>query len=203
MNRYFAARISVDDLCNEVDFLAMDRGDDTFQIVQTWLIGKKGIAVLELSEDELNAMIQSEAGADILDKKPDEAREILYNAGKASLQIDEATMTEIEIETLRLGLYKIIRKRFEGFNFESISIEKVLSDCKIPLKNLLEKLDGFSRPYITVDASGLKAMEYYRTISRFAINVFEEGDTIPEKSKNDLPSRMDHYLKRQQAELDI
>lgn len=203
VNRYFAARISVDDLCNEVDFLAMDRGDDTFQIVQTWLIGKKGIAVLELSEEELNSLIVSEAGADILDKKPDEARDILYNAEKTSLQIDEATMTEIEIETLRLGLYKIIRKRFEGFNFESISIEKVLSDRKIPLKNLLEKLDGFSRPYITVDASGLKAMEYYRTISRFAINVFEEGDTIPEKSKNDLPSRMDHYLKRQQAELDI
>ena len=86
---------------------------------------------------------------------------------------------------------------FEGFNFENISIRDILEERNIPIKKVLERLDTFSRAYTTADFRGLKSMEYFRTITQFALNTFEEGDTAPDVGANDLPVRMDHYQKRQ------
>ena len=205
INRYFAQRLSVEDLCNDVDFLAIDRGDDTHQMVETYLIGKRGLEVLELNSNELSDLIAQELGAEILELPPAEVRERLYGEGQdeAELVLSEAAMTRIEIESLRRVLYKVIHSRFEGFNFENISLSKMLEERKIPVKRVLERLDTFSRPYTTADLRGLKSMEYLRTVTQFPLNVFEEGDAAPESAANDLPRRMDHYAKRQAAEPNI
>ena len=42
-------------------------------------------------------------------------------------------------------------------------------------------------------------MEYFRAVTQFPLNVFEEGDQAPEQARNDLPPRMDHYAKRSVA----
>ncbi len=46
-------------------------------------------------------------------------------------------------------------------------------------------------------------MEYYRTVTNFPLNTYEEGDDPGVDQTNDLPSRMDHYLKRSKVEPDI
>lgn len=205
VNEYFAKRLSVEDLCSDVDFLALDRGDDTHQLIETYLLGRKGLEILELSASELDELIVQEFGAEILSQSPEEVKERLFGEGQdeAELVISDAALTRIEVENLRGGLYKVIHRRFEGFNFENISIKKMLDEKKIPVKRVLERLDTFSRSYTTADLRGLKSMEYFRTITQFPLNVFEEGDSAPESSDNDLPRRMDHYAKRAQAEPNI
>ena len=206
INEHFAKRLSIDDLSNDVDFLHMDRADDARQLIETFLIGKHGLEILEKKPDEMEAFITQELGAEILDKDPEAVREQLYGGTgpeDPGLEITDSTMQRIEVENLRLGLYRIIHKRFDGFNFENFSIKKLLDERKIPVKKILERLDRFSRPYVTADLQGLKSMEYFRTISQFEINVFEEGDEAPAKSTNDLPARMDHYTKRAKARPNI
>ncbi|MBR30575.1 MAG: hypothetical protein CMN77_04630 [Spirochaetaceae bacterium] len=198
INRHFGARLSLDDLCNEVDFLGMDRGDDTTQIVQTYLMGRFGLEVLERSQSEMEELIHQELGLEILQKSPEEAREILYGQQGDDRQwkIDEATMNRIEVDRLRAGLFQVIQKRFAGFSFENLSIQDVLREKKIELKSLLTKLDTYSRPYTSANFNGLRSMEYFRAVTQFPLNVFEEGDSAPERAQNDLPPRMDHYTKR-------
>ncbi|MCR9142277.1 MAG: tubulin-like doman-containing protein [bacterium] len=205
INEYFARRLSIEDLSSDADFLNMDRGDDAEQLIQTYLIGEYGLSVLEKTPAELQEFIIKELGSEILNQTPDEVRKRLYGdlESEQSLTIADSTMNRIEIENLRLGLYRVIRKRFEGFNFENLSIKKILDERKIPVKKILERLDTFSRPYTTANMRGLKGMEYYRTITQFELNVFEEGDVAPARNKNDLPARMDHYAKRQAAEPNI
>lgn len=206
VNDHFAKRLSIDDLSNDVDFLQMDRGDDSRQLIETYLIGKHGLEILEKKPDEMDAFIAQELGPEILDKDPEAVREQLFGGDgpeDPGLEITDSTMNRIEVENLRLGLYRVIHRRFEGFNFESFSIKKLLEERKIPVKKILERLDRFSRPYTTADLRGLKSMEYFRTISQFEIDTFEEGDEPPKVAPNDLPGRMDHYVKRQNAEPNI
>ena len=205
INTYFAKRLSIEDLSNDIDFLTLDSGDDTHQLVETYLIGVHGLEVLEKTPQELEEFIHSELGPEILELDADAVKERLYGDGanEDGLVISESTMNRIEVENLRLGIYKVIRRRFEGLNFENISIKKLLEERKIPVKKILERLDNYSRPYTTADLRGLKSMEYYRTITQFPLNVFEEGDIAPENNPNDLPTRMDHFAKRQSAEPNI
>ena len=205
INEYFAKRLSIEDLSTDTDFLSMDRGDDTEQIVQTYLIGEYGLSVLEKTPAELQGFITKELGAEILTQTPDEVRARLYGDSETeqNLTIADSTMNRIEVENIRLGLYRVIRKRFEGFNFENLSVKKILDERKIPVKKILERLDTFSRPYTTANMRGLTAMEYFRTITQFELNVFEEGDVAPAQNNNDLPTRMDHYVKRQDAEPNV
>lgn len=205
INRHFGSRLSLDDLCNEVDFLSMDRGDDSIQIVQTYLMGRFGLEVLEKSQSEMEELIHQELGLEILEKSPDEVLEILYGQQEDDRQwkIDEATMNRIEVDRLRAGLFQVIQKRFAGFSFENLSIQEVLRAKKIRLKNLLTKLDTYSRPYTSANFSGLRSMEYFRAVTQFPLSVFEEGDVAPAAAKNDLPPRMDHYTKRSAASPNI
>ena len=182
----------------------MDRGDDTRQLIETYLISRHGLEILEKSSDELEEFIVQELGNEILSASLEEVRERLFGDGEeGELVISDATMNKIEVENLRLGLYKIIRKRFEGFNFENISIKKILDARHVPVKKILTRLDGFSRPYTTANLGDLKSMEYFRTITQFPLNTFEEGDVAPANNPNDLPARMDHYTRREAANPDI
>ena len=97
----------------------------------------------------------------------------------------------------------MIYSRFEGFNFDNISIQQILSEKKISVRKLLEKLDTFSRPYIYLDGTGLQSMEYYRTITNFKLNTYEVGEDPEKNEPNDLPSRMDHYKKREAAQPNV
>lgn len=201
LETYFYSRLSIEDLCNDVDFLQMDRGDDVFQMVETFLLSSEGLEVLEMSTDELKDLIKDRFG-DILTKTPEEAKDFLYHESAElddGFNLSEAAVLKIDIENLRSKIFQIIHTKFKGFNFESLSIRDVLEQKQIPLRRLLEKLDHFSRPYIYLDGTGTNSIEYYRTITNFELNTYETGDN-PEKSEpNDLPSRLDHYVKRDNA----
>lgn len=205
INRYFGARLSIEDLCNEVNFLRMDRSQDNDQILQTYMISHYGVAILDKTEEELHDLIVSEFGSDVYEMPVEKLKEKIAMADEPDAEglITDSAMTRIETDVLRIGLFKVINKRFAGLDFENISIKKILSDKKVKLKSLLEKLDTYSRPYTTADFSGLKSVEYFRTITQFPLNVFEEGDEPGQGPENDLPSRMDHYKKRSSSNPEI
>jgi len=199
LEKHFYSRLSIEDLCNEVDFVKLDREDDTRQFFETYLISTEGLKILDMSEDEISGII-NERFAGLLDKPLEEVKKILFeeNEAEAGLQVSETSMLRVDIEIIRKKLFKIIYSRFEGFSFDNISIKDILSEKKIPVSKLLEKLDSYSRPYIYIDPTGLNSMEYYRVISNFELNTYEEGDD-PEIAKNDLPTRLNHYRKRETA----
>jgi len=196
MERYFYSRLSIEDLSNDVDFVSMETEDDAYQMVMSHLISTEGLSVMERNEGELKEYIASRWG-DIFTKKPDEVKAILEKEQKDAegFEMSESSMLRVEVENLRRKLMQIILERFKGFNFENISIKELLEERKIPLNKLLEKLDSFSRPYVRIENRGLRSMEYYRTVTNFELNTYEEGDN-PENTNNDLPSRLNHYVRR-------
>jgi len=205
LQKYFYSKLSVEDLCNEVDFVMMDREDDQIQCIETYLISTEGLAILEKSSSEMKDIINERFG-NLLDKSIDEVKNVLYGNEETledGLNFSETSKLKIEIENIKKKLFKIILSRFEGFNFENISIKQILDDKKIPVRKLLEKLDTYSRPYIYLDATGLSSMEYYRTITNFKLNTYESGDDPEKNEPNDLPLRMDHYKKRESASPNI
>ncbi len=201
LNKYFYTKLSVEDLCNDVDFVTMDREDDKMQFIETYLISTEGLAVMEKSSGEMKEIINDRFG-NLLDKPLEELKKILYGdevTMEDGLNLSESTILKIDIEKIKKKIFKIIHERFEGFNFENLSIKQILDEKKIPVRKLLEKLDTYSRPYIYADTTGISGMEYYRTVTNFKLNTYETGDD-PEKSEpNDLPDRMDHYKKRESA----
>jgi len=201
LKKYFYSKLSIEDLCNDIDFVQMDREDDQAQFIETYLISTQGLSILEKSSDEIRELIQSQYG-NLLDKPIEEMKSILYGTDENiedGLNLSETSLLKIDIEKLKKKLFKIIHSRFEGFNFDNISLKQLLNEKQIPVRKLLEKLDTYSRPYIYVDATGLNAMEYYRTITNFSLDTYEEGDDPGKSAPNDLPSRMDHYKEREAA----
>ena len=203
LDRYFFSRLSIEDLTNEIDFIAMDREDDREQFIETYLISKEGLGILEKSHREMKEYIQDNYG-NLVEKSMEEIKQALYGFDmepdiEDGLNLSETSILKIDIQTIKKKLFKIIYSRFEGFNFESISIKEILDGKKIPVYKLLEKLDTYSRPYIYADATGLNAMEYYRTVTNFKLNTYEEGEETSGAGANDLPARMNHYKKRQSA----
>ncbi|MDZ4725555.1 MAG: tubulin-like doman-containing protein [Leptospira sp.] len=205
LKKYFYARLSIEDLSNEINFLKMDREDDAVQILTTHLIATRGLKILEKKQDEIMDILKS-TYSHLLGKNAAEVKEALASEAQDDedkLEVSDATQTKIEIENIRSKLFQIIYSKLQGFNFESISIKQVLEEKKITLKKLLEKLDVYSRPYIKIDSNGTDAMEYYRTVTNFPLNTYEEGDKVEDSQANDLPTRMDHYTKRSNASPDI
>lgn len=200
LNKFFYARLSIEDLCNDVDFVKMDNEDNKQKIVETHLIATEGLSILDMSSNEIKELIEQKFG-DILEKSIDEIRARLYSGedDAEGYALSESSLLKIDIENLEHKLFEIIYSRFSGFNFETISIRDVLAEKKIPLRRLLEKLDHFSRPYLNVDATGLRSVEYYRSITNFKLNTHEEGDDPDSGYENDLPPRLDHYIKRNNA----
>lgn len=198
LDRYFYSRLSIEDLSNDVDFVNMESADDAYQMVVSHLIATTGLGVLEMTEEEVKELITENWG-DVLDKEPDEVRQILAGRDDENngdgYELSETSLLRIDIENLRRKLMQIIFDRFKGFNFENISLRDLMQERNIALNKLLEKLDHYSRPYIFVDANGLKSVEYYRTITSFELNTYEEGDD-PEATENDLPARLNHYMRR-------
>lgn len=199
LEKHFYSRLSIEDLCNEVDFVKLDREDDTRQFIETYLISTEGLKILDLGDDEIKTIIKDRFGA-LVDKPLDEVKKTLFEEGQgeAGLQFSETSMLRVDIEIIRKKLFKIIYSRFEGFSFENISIRDILAEKKITVSKLLEKLDTYSRPYIYLDATGMSSMEYYRVITNFELNTYEEGDE-PANARNDLPLRLNHYRKRETA----
>lgn len=205
LKKYFYSRLSIEDLSNEIDFLKMDREDDVTQILTTHLISTMGLKILEKKKEEIDEILRSKYQF-LLNQPLSAVREALVEEKKGlddSLELSDNTQLKIEIETIRAKLFQIIYTKLAGFNFESISIKQVLEEKKITVKKLLEKLDTYSRPYVKIDAFGTDSMEYYRTVTNFPLNTYEEGDDPGVDQTNDLPSRMDHYLKRSKVEPDI
>ncbi len=199
LNTYFYSKLSVEDLCNDVNFVSMDREDDKHQLFETYLLSTHGLEILDRSTQEIEDMIKGEFG-EILDKPVEEIREIIYSEpAEDGYAVSESSLLKIDIQNLNKKLFKVIHSRFQGFNFDNISIKQILDQKKIPVQKLLEKLDSYSRPYIFLDANGLQSMEYYRTITNFGLNSYEDGDDPNSGNGNDLPSRMDHYKKRESA----
>ncbi|NLV66224.1 MAG: hypothetical protein GXY14_00980 [Spirochaetes bacterium] len=199
LEKHFYSRLSIEDLCNEVDFVRLDREDDTAQFIETYLISTEGLHILEMGADEIRTMITERFGH-LLDKPIDQVRSILFdeNQPEAGLQLSETSMLRVDIEIIRKKLFKIIYSRFEGFSFDNISIRDILAEKNVSVSRLLERLDSFSRPYIFIDPAGLNSMEYYRVITNFELNNYEEGDD-PAATSNDLPPRLNHYRKRESA----
>jgi hypothetical protein len=204
IEKYFYSRLSIEDLCREVDFIKFDREDDAAQFIETYLISTAGLSILEMDADEIKDIVNARFG-NLKDKSIDEVKEILYadSEGADGLTLSETTLLKIEIDNIKKKLFKLIHSRFEGFSFDSISIKQILDERKVPLNRLLEKLDGFSRPYIYLDNSGLSSIEYYRTVTTFKLNTYEDGDEPDKGAPNDLPSRLNHYKKREIAEPNI
>lgn len=198
LHRYFYSRLSIEDMSNEVDFIHMDREDDAMQILTTHLIATRGLAILDKKADEIQDILNRTYPA-LLKLPPAEIKKALaleLEQSDDKLEVSESTQNKIEMESIRTKLFQLIYSRMNGVNFNTISIKTVLEEKKIPLKKLLEKLDTFSRPYISVEASGLDSMEYYRTVTNFALNTYEDGDDETKAQENDLPTRLDHYKKR-------
>ncbi len=204
IEKYFYSRLSIEDLCREVDFVKFDREDDAMQFIETYLISTAGLSVLEMDAGEVKELIDAKFG-NLKDKSIEDVKEILYAESETAegLTLSETTLLKIEIDNIKKKLFKLIHSRFEGFSFDSISIKQILDERKVPLNRLLEKLDGFSRPYIYLDPSGLTSVEYYRTVSNFKLNTYEDGDEPDRGEPNDLPSRLNHYKKRETADPDI
>ncbi len=205
LKKYFYSRLSIEDLCNEINFLKMDREDDAVQILTTHLIATRGLKILEKKQDEIMGILKS-TYSHLLDKPAEEVKAALAEELKSSedkLDVSDTTQLKIEIENIRSKLFQIIYSKLQGFNFESISIKQVLEEKKITLKKLFDKLDTYSRPYIKIDSLGTDAMEYYRTVTNFPLNTYEEGDDASVAQNNDLPTRMDHYKKRSNSTPDI
>jgi len=203
IEKYFYSRLSLEDLCNDVDFIQMDREDTKEQLIETYLISTQGLSILEMSPGEMKEYIDTNFG-DILGRPLEEIRNLLYsgdnqNDPEDGLNLSESSILKIDIERIKKKIFRIIHSRFEGFNFDTISIKQILDDKKIPVVKLLEKLDTYSRPYIYADCSGLNAMEYYRTVTNFQLDTYEEGDEPGTAKSNDLPERMNHYKKREIA----
>jgi len=204
IEKYFYSRLSIEDLCREVDFIKFDREDDAEQFIETYLVSNEGLAVLEMDAAEVKDLVNTRFG-DLKDKSIEEVKEILYaeSEGDGGLTLSETTLLKIEIDNIKKKLFKLIHSRFEGFSFDSISIKEILEERKVPLNRLLEKLDGFSRPYIYLDTTGLSSVEYYRTVANFKLNTYEDGDEPDKGAPNDLPSRLNHYKKRENADPNI
>jgi hypothetical protein len=205
LKKYFYSRLSIEDLSNEINFLKMDREDNAVQILTTHLIATRGLKILEKKQDEIMDILKS-TYPHLLDKKGDEVKAALTEEIKGAsdkLEVSDLTQLKIEIENIRSKLFQIIYSKLQGFNFESISIKQVLEEKKITLKKLFDKLDTYSRPYIKIDPNGTDAMEYYRTVTNFPLNTYEEGDDPANSQANDLPTRMDHYIKRSHSLPDI
>lgn len=205
LKKYFHSKLSVEDLCNDVDFVQMDREDDVAQFIETYLISTEGLAIIEKDEKEMKEYVKSRFGT-LLGKPLEEVKKALYGEEENiedGLNLSENSILKIDIEKIKKKLFKVIYSRFEGFNFDNISIQQILAGKKISIRKLLEKLDTFSRPYIYLDAMGLQSMEYYRTITNFKLNTYEVGDDPDKNEPNDLPSRMDHYKKREVAQPNV
>jgi len=205
LKKYFYSKLSIEDLCNDVDFVQMDREDDVAQFIETYLISTEGLAIIEKDEKEMKELVKSRFGS-LLDKPLDEVKKALYGEEgniEDGLNLSENSILKIDIEKIKKKLFKVIYSRFEGFNFDNISIQQILSEKKISVRKLLEKLDTFSRPYIYLDGTGLQSMEYYRTITNFKLNTYEVGEDPEKNEPNDLPSRMDHYKKREAAQPNV
>ncbi len=202
LKEYFYSRLSIEDLCNDIDFVKLDREDDSVQLLETYMISQEGLSFLEKSDEEVKREIQERFG-DVLGKPIEEVRDILYMNDESmdvdGLNLSESTILKIDIDTIKKKLFKIIYSRFEGFSFDNISVKQVLDRKKIPVRKLLEKLDSFSRPYIYLEPGGLESMEYFRTVTNFSLNTYEEGDDVNSQQLNDLPERMNHYKKREMA----
>ncbi len=205
LKKYFYSKLSIDDLCNDVDFVTMDREDDAMQIIESYLISTDGLKVLDMRGEEINDIIQARFGH-LLDKTGEEIQAELYGESATledGLNLSENSQIKIDVEKIKKKVFKIIHSRFEGFNFEGISLKQMLDEKGIPAKKLFEKLDGYSRPYIYTDTNGLSSMEYYRVVTNFQLDTYEAGDDIDAGKANNLPSRMDHYKKRESAEPNI
>ncbi len=205
LKKYFYSRLSIEDLSNEINFLKMDREDDAVQLLTTHLIATRGLKILEKKQNEIMDILKT-SYAHLLDKPADQVKAALSEelaASEDKLDVSDTTQLKIEIENIRSKLFQIIYGKLQGFSFESISIKQVLEEKKITLKKLFDKLDVYSRPYIKFDPTGTDAMEYYRTVTNFPLNTYEEGDDPGVAQANDLPSRMDHYKKRSQSSPDI
>ncbi len=203
LDKYFFSRLSIEDLTNEIDFIQMDREDDREQFIETYLISKEGLGILEKSPSEMREYIKDNYG-NLMEKSMEEIKQALYGFDmepdiEDGLNLSETSILKIDIHKIKKKLYKIIYSRFEGFNFESLSIKQILEEKKIPIHKLLERLDTYSRPYIYADATGLSSMEYYRTVTNFKLDTYEEGDDPATAGGNDLPERMNHYKKRESA----
>jgi hypothetical protein len=105
LEKHFYSRLYIEDLCNEVDFVKLDREDDTRQFIETYLISTEGLKILDLSDDEIKAIIKDRFGA-LVDKPLDEVKKTLFEEGQgeAGLQFSETSMLRVDIE--------IIRKKF-------------------------------------------------------------------------------------------
>jgi hypothetical protein len=74
---YFYSRLSIEDLCNEIDFIRLDREDNVMQFIETYLISTEGLSVLEKTDDEIKTIIQERFG-NLLDKPIEHVKQTLY-----------------------------------------------------------------------------------------------------------------------------
>ena len=77
LKQYFYSRLSIEDLCNDIDFVKLDREDDSVQLLETYMISQEGLSFLEKSDEEVKREIQERFG-DVLGKPIEEVRDILY-----------------------------------------------------------------------------------------------------------------------------
>ena len=203
IEKYFYSRLSTKDLYREVDFIKFDRIDNTEQFLNTYLFSTDGLAVIEKDSAEIKDILNFRFG-DLTNKKLDEVKKTLYaDSNNCDITFGGTTLLKIETDNIKNKLFKLIHSNLEDFSFNSISIRQILDERKMPMNKVLEKLDDSSRPYIYLERSGLGSIEYYRTVTSFQLNTHEEGDEPDSGEPNDLPTRLNHYRKRETAEPNI
>jgi len=176
---YFKNRLGLEELGREIKFYDIDKEDDELQknVIATY--GTQGKQALESDQLLENLDLEKE---EIMMKK------IFHRSQEL----------KAEILTLKKKLENIILKRYENFDFESISIKEAMKAKSKDNKELMTDLDFYSRPYITVNTNGLDSIELYRTVTQFELSDYEVGD-VAEDQENDLPFRLDHYKKRAES----
>jgi len=204
IEKYFYSRLSIEDLCREADFIKFDTEDDAVQVIKAFLISATGLSLFEMDAGEVNDLISARFG-NLKYKTAEEIMKILYadSDNTGSLTLSENTLLKIETDNIKSKLFGLIHSQFEGFSFDSISVKQIFDEKKLPVNRLLEKLDKLSRPYICLDTAGLRSMEYYMAIADFKLNTYDDGDEPDSDAPNDLPPRLNHYKKRENAEPDI
>ncbi len=183
IEKHFYSQLAIEELCGALDLSNPGMESDPLNLIEAYLISAEGIKILDLDRKELGTEIKDIFG-DLPDKSADEVKMFLFGEKSGNCVLEK-----MNTEIIRSKLFRLIHAKSAVTSFKNISINEILSEKKIPLSSLLDKLDICSRPYLVMEATGLSSMEYYSVITNSALDISVEDDESP-GTRGALPSRL-------------
>jgi len=202
IEKHFYSETSIQDLCQNVDFESFSGiEDEPVRVMETSLISKLGLPVLDMDENQIYDIIAEDYG-ECNDKSPNEIISMLYgdNGDGQDSQAEYPLVFTFGIDNIKKNLFRIIHLHFSDSDFSSVSVKDILEERQIAPDSLLEQLDVFSRPYINADMTLPGPVEYYRAVAGFKLDADDQGGETLRGNVNDLPPRLKDSAKRKNSE---